>query len=148
MLPQGFVSFFPLAFQSLDRDSPLPGVLIITSSVPSYGLLMESCALGFLQKFSVCCSQESRKSSHNWYWNKNNKALGFSWAAGRLGGAADSWFIHPEETTCVGLLFILMRRDENSCSGECDVLCITFKSYFLCKLYNYLSRWFLFPFEQ
>lgn len=74
--PQDLPLLSPPAFQSLDRDSPFPGVLIITSSVPSHGLLMESCALGFLQEFSVCCSQESRKSSHNWYWNKNNKFFG------------------------------------------------------------------------
>lgn len=84
IFPLGFVTFFSLAFQSLDRDSLLPGVLIITSSVPSRGLLMESYALGFIQEFSACCSRDSRKVSHNWYWSKNHKR-GFSWALGLAG---------------------------------------------------------------
>lgn len=73
IFPVGFASFLFLAFQSLDRDFLLPGVLIITSSVPSHGPLMEACTLGFIQEFSFCCSRDSRKISHNWYWSKNNK---------------------------------------------------------------------------
>ena len=75
------MSHFSVTFQSLDRDSLFPEVLIITSSVPSHGLLSESYTPGFIKEFSIAAPETEERVLTSGIGGTTTNVEGFSWAA-------------------------------------------------------------------